>query len=247
MTLSTGRADDQPAGMSVPIDAVLFDLDGTLVATMEPWDRCWFDFAAGHGHAWTDADRRRTHGHGDWADHLAEVCGIDSAARVIEECTGVMIEQVRAGRIELLPGVKELVRTATNAGAMGVVSASPGRFVHATLEHFGLHRHWDLTLTREDLIETKPDPAPYLHAAARLGVFPEHCVAVEDSAAGIRSAATAGMRVLAIPSWADHPHPAEAVLAEYLAPDAARADLWLRTALEPTIAELRALSIANNS
>ncbi|MFB8002746.1 HAD family hydrolase [Nocardia sp. NPDC056000] len=233
--------------MSVPIDAVLFDLDGTLVATMEPWDRCWFDFAARHGHTWTDADRRRTHGHGDWADHLAEVCGIDSAARVIEECTDLMVEQVRAGRIELLPGVRELVRTATNAAATGVVSASPHRFVHATLEHFGLHHRWDLTLTREDLTETKPDPAPYLHAAARLGVLPKHCVAVEDSAAGIRSAATAGLRVLAIPSWADHSPAPEAALAEYLAPDAFRADEWLRTTLEPTIAGMYEISAANSS
>ncbi|MEU8898918.1 HAD family phosphatase [Nocardia sp. NPDC048505] len=219
--------------MSEPVRAVLFDLDGTLAATMEPWDTCWFDYAARHGHAWTDADRQQTHGCGDWAHHLAQVCGARSRDQVVTDCVDRMLEHLCAGNIELLPGVRELLAAAATVPT-GVVSASPQRFVHAVLEHFDLHRTFAIVVTREDHESTKPHPAPYLHAAGQLGVHPKHSVAVEDSAAGIRSAYTAGMRVLAIPSWPPTRSAHEAALADHLAADAAQAGRWLRDQLSTT-------------
>ncbi|MGX1809304.1 HAD family hydrolase [Nocardia sp. NPDC055321] len=218
--------------MTGRVDAVLFDLDGTLVGTMEPWDRCWVDYAARHGHDWNDSDRERTHGHGDWADHLARVCGLDSPARVIEVCTDLMIARIRDGQVALLPGIAELIAAAADSSITGIVSASPRRFVHATLRHFELDRYFPLILAREDHPRSKPDPAPYLHAAELLYLDPVHCVAVEDSPAGIRSAAGAGMRVLAIPHPASPIPPAEASLTAHLAADAIAAAPWLRAQLD---------------
>ncbi|WP_327140067.1 HAD family hydrolase [Nocardia sp. NBC_01327] len=217
--------------MSGRVDAVLFDLDGTLAATMEPWDRCWSDYAARHGHNWSDGDRRRTHGHGDWDRYLARVCGVEPADRVVTDCVDLMVGQVRSGRIALLPGAEALLATAVSSAMAGVVSASPRRFVHATLDHFGLDRFLRVVVAREDQPATKPHPDPWLHAAALLGVDPQYCVAVEDSAAGIRSAHAAGMRVLAIPSWSPALHPVEVELADHLATDAVHADRWLRATL----------------
>ncbi|MEV4156935.1 HAD family phosphatase [Nocardia salmonicida] len=217
--------------MSDRVEAVLFDLDGTLAATMESWDRCWADYAADHGHTWTDADRHRTHGHGDWARYLARVCGVDAVDRVVTDCVEAMVAQVEAGRIELLPGVDVLLATATSRVATGVVSASPRRFVAATLDHFGLRRSLQVVVAREDQVHTKPHPQPWLHAAALLAVEPNACVAVEDSVAGVRSAHAAGMRVLAIPSWAPTLSPSVAALAEHLAPDADHAQRWLNSIL----------------
>ncbi|MVU77873.1 HAD-IA family hydrolase [Nocardia sp. ET3-3] len=217
--------------MSERVEAVLFDLDGTLAATMNPWDRCWSDYAARHGHRWGEADRHRTHGHGDWAVHLARVCGIGRPEQVVADCVDLMLEQVDTGQIALLPGAEKLLATAAERVPAGVVSASPRRFVHAVLDHFDLRRSLRVVVTREDRAQTKPHPAPWLHAASLLSVDPRSCVAVEDSAAGIRSAHTAGMRVLAIPSWGPPRHPAEADLAAHLAVDALQADRWLRRTL----------------
>ncbi|MEU0539650.1 HAD family phosphatase [Nocardia sp. NPDC005978] len=217
--------------MSERVDAVLFDLDGTLVGSMDPWDRCWVDYAAQHGHSWTDSDRARTHGHGDWADHLAHVCGSDSPARVVEACTDLMIGQIQQGQVALLPGIAELIEAAADHAITGIVSASPRRFVHATLRYFDLHRYFPLVLTREDHPHSKPHPAPYLHAAELLYLSPAHCVAVEDSPAGIRSAAGAGMRVLAIPHPATLIAPADAALVTHLAANALAAAPWLRNQL----------------
>lgn len=78
------------------------------------------------------------------------------------------------------------------------MSASPRRYVDAAVTTFGLRL--GATVTGDDVVHGKPAPDPYLLAARRLGVAPEQCLAVEDSASGIRSAFTAGMTVLAIPN-----------------------------------------------
>ncbi|WP_280346251.1 HAD family hydrolase [Nocardia neocaledoniensis] len=219
--------------MSGSIEAVLFDLDGTLAATMRHWDCCWSDYAARHGHTWSEADRRSTHGHGDWAEHVAAVCGVDVVERVVDDCLELMVAQIRSGRIELLPGIPRLLATA-DAVVTGVVSASPRRFVDAAIDHFDLRRSMRVIVAREDHPTTKPQPGPWLHAADLLGIDTGSCVAVEDSAAGIRSAHAAGMRVLAIPSWMPTQRPPEADLAEHLAIDADHAHSWLHGVITET-------------
>jgi beta-phosphoglucomutase-like phosphatase (HAD superfamily) len=67
-----------------------------------------------------------------------------------------------------------------------------------------------VTVSSEEVAHGKPAPDVYVEAARRLGVAPKVCVAVEDSTNGIRSAATAGMRVIAVPN-AEFPPAADAV------------------------------------
>ena len=54
-------------------------------------------------------------------------------------------------------------------------------------------------MTGDEVTRGKPHPEPYLLAAERLGVDPRHCVAIEDSPTGVRSALAAGCRVLGVP------------------------------------------------
>ena len=68
------------------------------------------------------------------------------------------------------------------------------------LELSGLARFFRVTVSSEEVVRGKPAPDVYLEAAARLGVQPDCCAAVEDSRNGIRSARSAGMRVIAIPN-----------------------------------------------
>ena len=71
-------------------------------------------------------------------------------------------------------------------------------------------------MSSEEVARGKPAPDVYLEAAARLAVPPERCAAVEDSASGLRSAATAGLWVVAVPNRR-YPPPAELVRAADLA------------------------------
>jgi beta-phosphoglucomutase-like phosphatase (HAD superfamily) len=67
------------------------------------------------------------------------------------------------------------------------------------LELSGLYRHFRVTVSSEEVARGKPAPDVYLEAARQLRVPPERCAAIEDSNAGVRSADTAGMHVVAIP------------------------------------------------
>ena len=83
---------------------------------------------------------------------------------------------------------------------LGVASSSNRPLIDLVLELSGLARFFRATVSSEEVERGKPAPDVYLEAARRLGVDPERCAAVEDSENGIRSAAAAGMRVIAIPN-----------------------------------------------
>ena len=74
----------------------------------------------------------------------------------------------------------------------GSVSIATARLAAANL------REPDVFVTVEDFTKGKPDPEPYLTAAARIGVSPERCLVVEDAAAGVASAKAAGCRVVGV-------------------------------------------------
>ncbi|WP_242403239.1 HAD family hydrolase [Asaia platycodi] len=67
------------------------------------------------------------------------------------------------------------------------------------LRHVGIYERFDAIVTRDDVTRGKPDPEPYLRAAAAIGIDPAYCLAVEDSHNGARAAHAAGIRVIVVP------------------------------------------------
>ena len=80
-----------------------------------------------------------------------------------------------------------------------VTSSEPAPFA-AVHGRAGILHHFELALTREQYVNAKPDPEPYLAAAARLGVPVSRCLAVEDSERGLRAASAAGIACWVVPS-----------------------------------------------
>lgn len=180
--------------------ATIFDLDDTLVDSGHAWERVCADYAARHGHRWTAQDSATLHGNGGWVAFLAGLCGGDvDRAEMVETCAAAMADLCAAGHVAPLPGALDLVREAERHGAVGLASASPRRYVHAALDSLGLSPRMSVVVCGEDVARGKPDPEPYLRAAAGIGLAPADCLAVEDSPNGIRSAASAGLTVLAVP------------------------------------------------
>ena len=108
-------------------------------------------------------------------------------------------------QVPLIDGALEAVRRIAARWPLGLASSSNRELIDRALEVSGLAPYFRATVSSEEVERGKPAPDVYLEAARRLGVEPPSCAAVEDSANGIRSAHTAGMRVVAIPNAAYPP------------------------------------------
>lgn len=135
----------------------------------------------------------------EWARYLSEDLGVRrSADQVATDVVALMIARY-ANRVPLVRGADEAVRKLARRWRLGLASSSPPRLIEAALSASGLGEAFAVTLSTEHVPHGKPAPDVYLAVAARLGVDPAGCVAVEDSSNGVRSAAAAGMRVIAVP------------------------------------------------
>ncbi|MFI7646639.1 HAD family hydrolase [Micromonospora sp. NPDC049460] len=182
-------------------DAVIFDLDGVIVDSEPVWEEVRRAYVAAHGGTWQADTQRRLMGMstGEWARYLSGELGVDRSAEQV--ATEVVEEMTRryAARVPLIDGADEVVRRLAGRWPLGLASSSPTRLIAAALAATGLSDVFGATLSTEETERGKPAPDVYLAVAGRLGVDPARCVAVEDSSNGVRSAAAAGMTVVAVP------------------------------------------------
>ncbi|MGI5211632.1 HAD family hydrolase [Plantactinospora sp. CA-290183] len=183
------------------VDAVIFDLDGVLVDSEPVWEGVRRRYVKEHGGQWQPDSQRRLMGMStmEWAGYLHDELGTAGpperiAAAVIEE-----MAQAYQQRVPLVDGAAQVVRRLAGRWPLGLASSSPARLIDAALAAAGLTDAFRLTLSTEEVPRGKPAPDVYLTVAERLGVPAARCVAVEDSTNGVRSAAAAGMRVVAVP------------------------------------------------
>jgi HAD superfamily hydrolase (TIGR01509 family) len=107
--------------------------------------------------------------------------------------------------LPLLAGADEAVRRLAHRWPLGLASSSNREIIDLVLDRTRWAELFRVTVASEEVERGKPAPDVYLAAARGLGVAPDRCVAVEDSAAGIRSAHAAGTAVVAIPNRAYPP------------------------------------------
>jgi HAD superfamily hydrolase (TIGR01509 family) len=157
---------------------------------------------AENGGTWTQELAESLVGHNlrDSARHLISL--FDNNDLDPDEVVADMVLRVerhfRAG-VVWQPGVLRLLGELSDAGIpMAIVTASYRNLVEALLTHLP-DANFQAIISGDDVVHGKPDPEPYLKAAAALGVDPLDCVAIEDSLAGATSAQAAGCYVLAVP------------------------------------------------
>lgn len=183
----------------LPLQAVLFDMDGTLVDTERLW---WEAVERVAGRPLTAADRPEVLGRAieHTAGWLAAAAG-RPAAGLADELHREFTARVRTGIVPR-PGAVGLLDALGRAGIpTALVTASPRAVADIVLDALGPGR-FAVSVTADDTGRTKPDPDPYLAACRALGVDPAACVAVEDTGTGVASAEAAGCAVLAVPSLA---------------------------------------------
>ncbi len=195
-------------------DAILFDLDGTLVDTESLSITAGIAAFTQHGHSVSRAFFESLIGSDDRASDAAfrtAFPGIDLAA-VNESFRANYFAQVANG-VPLKPGVAMLLPALRKPAA---IVTSSGRSSAATkLSISGLSVHFAEVITRDDVINAKPDPEPYLLAARLLGASPARCLVFEDSETGAEAAHRAGCRVVQVPDIL----PSQGRWAHHLAPD----------------------------
>ena len=198
-----------------PPAAVVFDLDGVLVESEHLWEEMWSRHAARSGVPWTAADTAHVQGMSapEWSGHLADrIGGLDPAA-VETAVVDDMVAALEGGRIEPYRGAVAMVRDVAGRVPIALATSAPRRLVDAVLARHGLAASFTATVSSAEVARGKPGPEVYLAAAARLGVAAADCLAVEDSANGLRAAHAAGMTVVAIPHPTYPPAPDALALA----------------------------------
>lgn len=127
---------------------------------------------------------------------IARRCGAGVAVRWRAEYEARMRDEVDA-RLEPVPGIVEALDAVMPRLATCVASSGGHAKMRHTLGRTGLYERFDGRIfSAEEVEHGKPAPDLFLHAAAAMGVAPEHCVVVEDSRHGVRAARAAGMRSL---------------------------------------------------
>jgi HAD superfamily hydrolase (TIGR01509 family) len=194
-------------------EAVVFDLDGVIVDSEHVWDEVRRQLAEERGGRWHDRASRDMMGmsSSEWSRYMHDVIGLPEPPQEINSEVVRRLEAVYRERLPLIPGAVEAVEAFAARWPLGLASSSNREVIDFVLEVSGLARSFTTTVSSEEVRRGKPAPDVYLEAARRLDARPERCAAVEDSEAGIRSAKSAGMRVLVIPN--PHFPPADEALA----------------------------------
>ena len=188
--------------MTQALRAVLFDMDGLLVDSEPLWFEAERSVMARLGGPWTPADQLALIG-GSLAHSVAYMRA--RAVRPAEpEQIGRwlldgMADLVATNGVRLMPGAAGLLAELAAAGIRcALVTSAQRQIMDAVIDSTGLT--FAVTICAEDVRRGKPDPEPYLRAAALLGEAPARCVVLEDSPRGVAAAQAAGCPVIAVPS-----------------------------------------------
>lgn len=166
---------------STGLQAVLLDMDGTLVDTEDFWWQAEASLFAELGHELDQADRARVVG-GPMSrviDYLLARTGVGLTPAELTVLINQRFVDLLAGGVPLMPGAELLLNTLNAHGIpAALVSASHRHIIDIVLGSLGAH-HFAFSVAGDEVARTKPHPDPYLAAVARFGAEPARCVVIE--------------------------------------------------------------------
>ncbi|KAH7883935.1 HAD-like protein [Phlebopus sp. FC_14] len=179
------------------VDAILFDLDGTLIDSTPGVKTAWIQFASEYQF---DASlvMEKTHGR-RLVDTLREHCHLDDEERIKQEV--VRFEGiVSQATPDVLPGAQHLLDELNRIAPerWTIVTSASRQYARKVIESRIVPEPAKGYVTSDDVIKGKPNPDPYILGAAKLGVDPTNCLVVEDAPSGLKAGREARAKTLAV-------------------------------------------------
>lgn len=192
--------------MDVSLKAVIFDLDGVITDTAEHHYLAWKEIADELELPFTREFNENLKGVSR-LESLRLLLSLDSEGKSYEEeqmndmafRKNEIYKRLIAGITpsDALPGIAELLDELKERGIKtAIASASKNAF--AVIGNLQMESRFDIIVDAATVASSKPDPEVFLSAASQLGIKPEHCLGVEDAAAGVEAILAAGMTAVAI-------------------------------------------------
>lgn len=182
------------------IEAVIFDLDGTIIDSEPFWLEAGLEVLDEEGLILSHEDMIPTEGLNtkDTVDlfykHLSTSKTISEITKIIDDraCDKIL------NKGALQPGVKEMISFLKEHNLpLAIASSTVSRLIEAILNYFGLHSFFDVICSAESEQFGKPHPDIYINTAKQLNIRPDKCVAIEDSLNGMIAAKAARMKLIA--------------------------------------------------
>ena len=182
-------------------EAVIFDLDGTLIDSMWVWKQIDKDYLARFGHELPDDLQETLEGMSfkETAEYFQKRFGIKDDIETINRCWNDMARDYYEHKVTLKPGVHEFLKYIKSKNIKtGVATSNSPELVKTVLTNLGVIDYFDAIHTSCEVEHGKPFPDIYLFVAEKLGVDPKKCYVFEDILPGIEAGKAAGMTVCAV-------------------------------------------------
>ena len=184
------------------LQAVLWDLDGTILDSDPLWGRAEAEMLARYGIEYTDEIRDMLIGSGLWdaAERFREL-GVElSADEIVAEWVEHVGPAIGRGEAEWRPGARELIGSLRGAGIPCALVTMSVRSLADRVLALLPPGSFAVVIAGDEVAWPKPHPEPYLLAAAALGVSIERCVVIEDSPTGIHAGNASGAVTIGVPN-----------------------------------------------
>lgn len=185
------------------LKGLIFDVDGVLMDSMPYHANAWVQAFADVGIRITNMDIYEIEGsnHKGVVDLIFHKVGLEPSTSDYETFLKKKRENfLRDNRAEPFEGMPECLQKLKKKYKLAVASGADRTIVNALMGRFypGI---FEVIVSGEDVTRGKPDPEPYITAVSKLGLEAEECMVVENAPLGIKSAKTAGIYCVAVPTY----------------------------------------------
>lgn len=184
------------------IDAVIFDMDGTLIDSLYVWGQIDIEFLGSHGIDEPPADYQEAISGLSFlqvAKYTKDRFKLSESISEIMDIWNQMAEKKYAEEVSYKPYAEDFLKSCKAQGLkMGIATSNSRFLVEKLLNRLHLNEYMDVIITGDEIVNGKPAPDIYLHVADLLGVAPSKCLVFEDVPAGIEAGKRAGMKVCAV-------------------------------------------------